>query len=55
MPQNQRSQDVYDAVVVGSGAGGGTAVQVLTEKGLNVCLLEAGPMLDVSTEFCPQR
>ena len=51
MPQNPRSQDVYDVVVVGSGAGGGTAVQVLTEKGLNVCLLEAGPMLDVNKEF----
>src|ERR1700741_4341166 len=51
MPQNQRSQDVYDAVVVGSGAGGGTAVQVLIDKGLKVALLEAGPMLDVNTEF----
>ena len=46
-----RTQETYDAVVVGSGAGGGTAVQVLTEKGMKVALLEAGPMLDVDTEF----
>ena len=51
MAQNQNTQEVYDAVVVGSGAGGGTAVQVLTQKGLRVALLEAGPMLDVATEF----
>ena len=38
-------------VVVGSGAGGGTAVQVLTEKGIKVALLEAGPMLDLAKEF----
>ncbi|MCC6344102.1 MAG: GMC family oxidoreductase [Bryobacterales bacterium] len=51
MPQNQNASEVYDAVVVGSGAGGGTAVQVLTAKGLKVALLEAGPMLDVKKEF----
>ena len=38
-------------VVVGSGAGGGSAVQVLTEKGIRVTLLEAGPMLDPAKEF----
>ena len=51
MAQNQNTQEVYDAVVVGSGAGGGTAVQVLTQKGLRVALLEAGPMLNVAAEF----
>ncbi len=51
MAQNQNSPEVYDAVVVGSGAGGGTAVQVLTQKGLRVALLEAGPMLNPATEF----
>ncbi len=51
MAQNPNSPEVYDAVVVGSGAGGGTAVQVLTQKGLKVALLEAGPMLNVATEF----
>ncbi len=51
MAQNAISQEIFDAVVVGSGAGGGTAVHVLTAKGLRVALLEAGPMLDVGTEF----
>jgi len=36
----------YDAVIVGSGAGGGMATYVLAKAGLKVCLLEAGPMFD---------
>jgi len=51
MAQNPRNLETFDAVVVGSGAGGGTAVQVLIAKGMRVALLEAGPMLDVKTEF----
>ncbi|MBI1358380.1 MAG: GMC family oxidoreductase [Acidobacteria bacterium] len=35
--------EVFDAVVVGSGATGGWAAKELTEAGLKVCLLEAGP------------
>lgn len=38
-----RSRNTYDAIVVGSGATGGWAAKVLTEGGLKVCLLEAGP------------
>ncbi len=33
---------VYDAIIVGSGITGGWAAKELTEKGLNVLLLEAG-------------
>ncbi|MEZ5353941.1 MAG: GMC family oxidoreductase [Bryobacteraceae bacterium] len=51
MAQVQPKSEVYDAVVVGSGAGGGTAAHVLTAKGIRVALLEAGPMLDVAKEY----
>jgi choline dehydrogenase-like flavoprotein len=45
MPQVIRSPKVYDVCIIGSGAGGGTAAKVLTEGGLNVVLLEAGPQV----------
>ncbi len=51
MVQIQRSSPVHDVVVIGSGAGGGTAVKVLTDLGINVTLLEAGPMLNPSKDF----
>ena len=38
-------------VVIGSGAGGGTAVKVLTDLGMKVTLLEAGPTLNPNTDF----
>jgi choline dehydrogenase-like flavoprotein len=37
---------VYDAVIIGSGAGGGMAAYTLAHAGLNIALLEAGPMYD---------
>ncbi len=46
-----RSSPVYDVVIIGSGAGGGTMVQVLTKLGINVALLEAGPMLNPARDF----
>ena len=39
----------YDAIVVGSGAAGGVAAKELTEGGLDVLVLEAGPKLEPST------
>jgi choline dehydrogenase-like flavoprotein len=46
-----RSPKVYDVCIVGSGAAGGAAAKVLTERGFDVVLLEAGPMLDVSKHY----
>lgn len=43
--------EVYDAVVVGSGAAGGMAATELCLKGLKVLLLEAGPKLDQAVDF----
>jgi len=40
------SSTVYDAIIVGSGAGGGMASKILSEAGLKVALLEAGPFYD---------
>jgi choline dehydrogenase-like flavoprotein len=42
---------VYDVCIIGSGAGGGTAAKILTEGGLNVVMLEAGPRLDPDKDF----
>lgn len=50
-PEVKRTPKVWDVVVVGSGAGGGTMVQVLTGLGIEVALLEAGTMLDPFTDF----
>ena len=36
----------YDAIIVGSGAGGGMSANVLANNGLKVALVEAGPYFD---------
>jgi len=44
--QIKKSSTVYDAVIVGSGAGGGMAGYILAHAGLKVLMLEAGPFFD---------
>jgi choline dehydrogenase-like flavoprotein len=51
MPQVIRSPKVYDVCIIGSGAAGGTAAKILTEGGLNVVMLEAGPPLDPARDY----
>jgi choline dehydrogenase-like flavoprotein len=48
--QVKKQTKQYDAVIVGSGAGGGMAAYVLANAGLKVCLIEAGPMFDPKTD-----
>jgi len=40
------ADNVYDAIVVGSGISGGWAAKELTEKGLKVLLLERGENIE---------
>jgi choline dehydrogenase-like flavoprotein len=51
MPNLNAPRKVYDVCIIGSGAGGGTAAKVLTEGGLNVVMLEAGPRLNPAEDF----
>ena len=46
-----RSPKVYDVCIIGSGAAGGMAAKVLTEGGLNVVMLEAGPPVNPAKDF----
>jgi choline dehydrogenase-like flavoprotein len=41
-----KNNQVYDAIIVGSGAGGGMATKILSEAGMRVALIEAGPFFD---------
>jgi choline dehydrogenase-like flavoprotein len=41
----------HDAVVIGSGAGGGAAAWQLCQRGLKVLLLESGPAFDPPTDY----
>lgn len=45
----------YDAIVIGSGAAGSFAVKELTERGLEVLLLEAGPNISERDFTSPKK
>ncbi|HEY2456141.1 MAG TPA: GMC family oxidoreductase [Candidatus Acidoferrum sp.] len=51
MAQVRRTPKSYDVCVIGSGAGGGMAAKILTEGGLSVAMLEAGPQVHPETDF----
>ncbi len=42
----QESSEKFDVIIVGSGAGGGMATKILSEAGLNIAVIEAGPFYD---------
>jgi choline dehydrogenase-like flavoprotein len=46
-----RERKTYDALIVGSGASGGWVAKELTEQGMNVLMLEAGPPRFPSRDF----
>jgi choline dehydrogenase-like flavoprotein len=46
---------VYDAIVIGSGITGGWAAKELTEKGLDVLLLEAGRNIDPQKDYSEHK
>ena len=44
--QIKESSEIFDVIIVGSGAGGGMATKQLADAGLNVAVVEAGPFFD---------
>ncbi|MBV8891760.1 MAG: GMC family oxidoreductase [Acidobacteria bacterium] len=49
------SKQIYDVIVVGTGAGGGMAIKTLCEAGLRVCALNSGRALDPAKDFRNHR
>jgi choline dehydrogenase-like flavoprotein len=50
-----RTDDEYDVVVIGTGAGGGMTIKTLCEAGLRVCALNSGRRLDPAKDFRNHR
>jgi choline dehydrogenase-like flavoprotein len=46
-----RGDSLFDAVVVGAGAGGAAAAYGLCRRGLSVLLLDAGPRFDPPSDY----
>lgn len=44
--QDKSYSTEYDAIIVGSGAGGGMATKILADAGMKVAVVEAGPFFD---------
>src|SRR5436305_15138824 len=44
--KDHMAKQIYDVIVIGTGAGGGTAIKTVCEAGLKVCALNAGRRLD---------
>ena len=42
---------IFDVVIVGSGAGGGTLASHLARQGVDVALVEGGPRVNTRTDF----
>jgi choline dehydrogenase-like flavoprotein len=40
------AKTVYDVCIVGSGAGGGTLAGHLAQRGVNVAIIEGGPVIN---------
>ena len=44
------AKNIYDVLIVGSGASGGMAAHTLTKLGVKCLLLEAGPLVDLNRQ-----
>jgi choline dehydrogenase-like flavoprotein len=49
------ARPIFDAIVVGTGAGGSTAMKLLCEAGLDVCALNSGPRMNPEEHYRGHR